>query len=572
VKMNKEEQLIKKGIMSLEDKDLVNYVVDNFTAARDARKEYEDIWQQAQDIYNCKPEKVKEKGKSNLFIPETTSAVETMVARLAAPFYNLTDNPISTVPLKSEPKELIEKIDITLTQDLHDMRFPEVNEIDARQFLIMGTSIRKLLWNTEEDRPFASVLDVFDFFVDPEAMEIEDARFCIHRKYLSLQELYDKQQEGIYKNVDGLVGSSAFENTNPERFNDEDKIINDSIKRDIEILEYWENDYVCVVADRRVLLNKRINPFIKPNGEGFKPFLKSCYITKPFKFYGVGVPELVAPLQLELNAKRNDRINNVNIILNKMWLVQRGMVDDLKQLKSTAGGLVICNDINGVKPMDMPDVTSSSYQEENLIKVDIANATGINDYIRGSRPEQRESATAVQLKTENSLNKLDYTYRIFVERGLKDMCQAFLIMRQRFMAYPKLINKFNNDNHETWQYLEPDEIQGEFNIIINPDPLGINETQQIQKIQMAIQLAMQVGYNPQPIADYALKKLGVDEVMLNEMKLQAKQEAMMMQQMQEEQLQQQQAQAEQQQIEEAMREQGLQTAGSMPEKTYNTEG
>jgi hypothetical protein len=277
-------------------------------------------------------------------------------------------------------------------------------------------------------------------------------------------------------------------------------------------------------------------------------------------------------LQLELNAKRNDRINNVNIILNKMWLVQRGMVDDLKQLKSTAGGLVICNDINGVKPMDMPDVTSSSYQEENLIKVDIANATGINDYIRGSRPEQRESATAVQLKTENSLNKLDYTYRIFVERGLKDMCQAFLIMRQRFMAYPKLIKKFNNDNQETWQYLEPDEIQGEFNIIINPDPLGINETQQIQKIQMAIQLAMQVGYNPQPIADYALKKLGVDEVMLNEMKLQAKQEAMMMQQMQEEQMQQQQAQAEQQQIEEAMREQGLQTAGSMPERIYNTEG
>ena len=89
---------------------------------------------------------------------------------------------------------------------------------------------------------------------------------------------------------------------------------------------------------------------------------------------------------------------------------------------------------------------------------------------------------------------------------------------------------------------------------------------------MAIQLAMQVGYNPQPIADYALKKLGVDEVMLNEMKLQAKQEAMMMQQMQEEQLQQQQAQAEQQQIEGAMREQGLQTAGSMPERIYNTEG
>lgn len=547
--MNRTEVIIEKGIMGLDDKELVSYVEDNFIQAKDARIEYENIWEQNQKVYKGVPEKAG-KGKSNLFIPITQSIVETIVARLSAPFYNLTDTPISTIPLSGEDKDLVDKVDILITKDLHDMDFPKFNEINARQFVIHGTSVAKVFWRPEEERPDAEVLDIYDFFVDPEASDITDARFCIHRKFISMKELKERERQGVYKNIDDLHGSSfQYENTNPERFNDESSL-EDAIERDVEILEYWENDFVCVVADRRVLLNKRENPYTKTDGTKFKPFIKLNYTTRLFKFYGIGIPELITPLQLELNTKRNQRLNNVNIILNKMWLLQRGMVDDLKQLESKPGGIIIANDINGIKPLDTPDVTSSSYREEDIIKADIDIATGVNEYIRGQRPEQRQSATEVQIKTEQSLNKLDYTYRIFVERGLKEMCKMFLYMRQSFMVSPKLIKKFT-DNQEQWDYLYPEEIENDFDIIINPDPLGINETQQIQKFQMAMQVASQVGYNPQIIADYTLKKLGVDDVMLNEMKMQAQREIEMMQAMQ------QQDAMEQEQINAMMQEQGL---------------
>lgn len=52
---------------------------------------------------------------------------------------------------------------------------------------------------TVYDDPICQMVDIFDFFVDPNASEIEDARYCGHREYQNKEQLENMVKNGKYK-------------------------------------------------------------------------------------------------------------------------------------------------------------------------------------------------------------------------------------------------------------------------------------------------------------------------------------------------------------------------------------
>jgi hypothetical protein len=93
--------------------------------------------------------------------------------------------------------------------------------------------------------------------------------------------------------------------------------------------------------------------------------------------YGYGELHHIKGLIEEATALRNARLDVANISLNRVWLVERHAGVNLRELYTAPNKVILTNDLNGIRPMDMGQVTSSSVNELARIDWDIQNTTEI---------------------------------------------------------------------------------------------------------------------------------------------------------------------------------------------------
>ena len=92
--------------------------------------------------------------------------------------------------------------------------------------------------------------------------------------------------------------------------------------------------------------------------------MRGVFEQLPNEFYGLSAVGLVEHLQHELNTTRNQRIDNVSFVLNRMWKVRRGADIDDSELVSRPHGVVHVDNPDDVTPFEMSGVTASSYNEK----------------------------------------------------------------------------------------------------------------------------------------------------------------------------------------------------------------
>ncbi len=119
------------------------------------------------------------------------------------------------------------------------------------------------------------------------------------------------------------------------------------------------------------------------------PLLRMDYIriSQP---YGLGVCQIMEGLQEEGNELRNLRVDNVNLIINKIFVVLEKVLVDAKDVRSSPGAIIRIkgSSVDDVKKaiMDMPisDVPISSYRETAEIERQIQGATAANRMTTGT--------------------------------------------------------------------------------------------------------------------------------------------------------------------------------------------
>lgn len=132
------------------------------------------------------------------------------------------------------------------------------------------------------------------------------------------------------------------------------------------------------------------------NVEGYNSILKVDYI-RTGEPYGKGVIELILDEQDEINEIRNQRVDNVNLIMNKMVAVFDKAIVNRKDFTSQPGGLIrlkdqVTDDIKKViTPMEFPDVSQSAYRETMEIERQVMARTGANTVATGSAVGPKDS-------------------------------------------------------------------------------------------------------------------------------------------------------------------------------------
>lgn len=355
-------------------------------------------------------------------------------------------------------------------------------------------------------------VDYYDFWPDPRGTDLDSCRFVFQREWATEDQLKEKlavleaagagkvyepsDWEDLISAGEGLSGG-ASERMAEVGLNAETGQGHWEDKRhgyQIELLHYWEDERHIILANRNQVVYDGANHY----WHGKKPFIVESFDPKPGEFYGFSAVELIEHLQHELNTNRNQRIDNVSFVLNRMWRVSPNADIDENELISRPHGIIHA-EANEIEPLVTPDVTVSSYNEEQIIKEDMDNVLGAPAIVRGVDPERRQTATETSVKANSADIKFQVKTMLY-ENFLERLAIMMDMNNQQFVTKPRIFRI-----EEEWQVVTPEELRGHHLYRPASNILDINNSREVRR-QQILELLKIVQGRPE-IDQYELLKL-----------------------------------------------------------------
>lgn len=504
----------KRDFEHMNDEQILNTVLEDFQVSQNFLTPIFDKFRKFYAMYRGVKEGKAVEGRSNLFIPYTFNLIETIVPKIinsifaTRPFFQALPLGVPDVETREiRAKKMSKFFDYQFQQKIKIV--PILTDV-IKTALIYGKAITKQTWNykTKErvqkrqknilgipiplhenvlveqvinDEPMIENVVITDFFIDPAGTSIKNMRYCIHRYYEDIHELREKEKKGVYKNIDKVTEenyANAYDTLLQIGFSDSPQR-----RKGVEILEYWTDDWVVRVANRAVVVSSQPNPYFHRE----KPFSEWTYTKVPNEFYGIGVPEAIQDLQEELNTTRNQRIDNVSFVLNKMFTIIRGANVDPAQLVSRPAGFILVDSHDDIEELKFQDVTNSAYNEEAIIKQDMDTTTGVFDSVRGSNPDRRETATTMSILNSSGTERFKLANILIEYEGLQDMLNQVLRLNQQFIDADMEVQILGESGGIEDIQVTQEEILGEYDIIAlgsSVEPVINKEVKQNQLIQL----------------------------------------------------------------------------------------
>jgi len=483
-----------KASQAFANEKIATEIRKKISTAYNWRDPLKQKWDRYYKLYRSYLEKKNYPWQSNIFVPYAFSTVETIVPRLVS------NKPqIDVLPREKGDTDYAHVQSLLIDYQWDQMDMEALMPDMIRQFLIYGTSIMKVGWERIEEevtekveidpefselgseeikvtkvtknQPTVELVDLYDFFWDPNGYSIDTCTWVAHRVYRSYDYLMAKQKQGIYKNINLLkpVSDKMYMDENDKSERQGARNISDpkgylaggANEKNIEVFEYWEDGKVVTLANRKFVIREEKK---NPNAHGKKPFIRVVDQSVPKEFCGIGELEPIETLSYELNDMRNQRMDNVSLIMNKMWILDNAADVDEDELVSDVGGIIHTNDVNGVVPVQMQEVPHSSYKEETLIKGDIQQATGITDYTKGVASDAlaNETATGISLMQEAGSSRLRLKM-MNVEEAVKQIGD-FMISLNKQNITEDMVVRVTGDLGIDWIDIKPEEIRDNFDV------------------------------------------------------------------------------------------------------------
>jgi hypothetical protein len=447
----------------MEKDPMTEYVIEQFQA-------YENFWsdrhEEARVIYdhwNNEAPQRDEEWQNAVHVPLTLEAEQTISPRLyAALFPN--NAPVEVI---AEGKGNEQKAILIRDGIKHYFRRANVEgrgQFVMSQTVLFGTGYGEQTWNIEKKwhydpntgerykinlpgRPDFQPIDYFEIFPHPAKLEVGDGLPIIRRRFCDAEYIKD------------LAGNPNFDFTNLSKALKTDKVVGSNSnmqwakkavdahkkKDEYEIIEYW-------------------GPWHSKLFEDPKP----CW-------YGVGIGKAGLPTQERLNKIVNQRLDNVDLVLNKQGVYNGNdpLINTRKLLKSKPGlWHKVSDTVTSMKWMDTPDVTSSSYKEEEIAKQDFRESTGAVNPLMPADSGQHRTAMGLNLLQGAAGMRFRPVLRKMEIDFIQLLADMFLSDLQQFMTKPEWVETMTAMGKPEPVILTPEMISTK----VKFTPTGVSET------------------------------------------------------------------------------------------------
>ena len=385
--------------------------------------------------------------------------------------------------------------------------------------------------------------DVFDLWVDPFAVEVNDASGMFLRSWVPKAKLIAPTYFGM-EEVHGLGGVSSstdnerkmIMNSSPSRRNDDVEIHEyhgyipravlmgqtaKSPNQDTDLL-YKEQpqdaannlelppgeDFVEVIAalaNRTTLVRLELNPLLTKA----RPIVKSCWERIPFEFWGRGIVENARGPQVALNTTINMALDEKALSIRKVVGVDSTTVEEGQDLATEPGNIWYFNGPpkDSLFPVETSGSTANSFNEAAFFERQIQEATGSTKYTQGTdSPSLNRTATGMSLIVGASSRQLKSIVAGFERSAIVPSLKLFKHIILQYVTPGVMMRILGSNGPMDYQF-DPADLAGDFDCI----PIGsMSMAAQEVHIQQLISF-MQGTANPMdaPLVNriYLLKKI-----------------------------------------------------------------
>lgn len=446
---------------------------------------WHDRWMNNYKLYNNQRVKRGYYGISDTFVPMVFSTIETMTSAVfgSKPRFNYLP------PAKKQDQKtdiLNAVVDYYWEKDQWSLK--TINT--GRGMFMRGTAVDYFAWDV--DHPILINVPIRDFFIDPTATSIENARYMGRRYLISKAELEefqivdldgDADENGIYPlkpkytNLDQLDDPStdATANKTDKASGNQEKT--DKQEKDIfygstltgedadqiEVIEYWTNDNVYSVANRKVVIENSENYFkakARQNGdkypEGFMPFACARDYVDESLFYAKGEVDFIADQQEDLNDGTNQRKDAVSYTVNQMYTLDPKYGDQIDTVENLPGA-VYPFEANALVPVPRGTIPPDSFNETQNIKNEIRETTAANEIVKGA-PAQGSGTTATEINAQISGagQRLNLKVTQIENEYFHRMARIIFMMIRLYVSEPMMVRIVGKDGAK-WEKFDPKE-------------------------------------------------------------------------------------------------------------------
>jgi len=342
------------------------------------------------------------------------------------------------------------KISAFLTRIADKIGFKEVVYEAIKRAMIYPNAIMKTVFDPRTNLPMVTNIDYFDYWQDISVKTIEKAPDCFNRVVMSRSDVLKRVNSGVYyddinyKKTSFPTDIANKQATALNYFLGDNNLISvkdessteKNILQHYEVLEYYgyydidddglEEKVILTLINREVLARVVIDE------EDERPFVKMEIDKEPVGFYGKSYIMMLRDLQVMLDDIVNTRFDNLDLILNKMFVLRRGSTVDYSSLFSAPGNVIEIDDLSDIREVNFTNTLRDSYQAENMIRSDMQMLSGMIDY--GSTPEMLKgvgnTATGMSLLTSDAVSKYREPLDNVKESVINILKRVFVLIRK----------------------------------------------------------------------------------------------------------------------------------------------
>ena len=318
-----------------------------------------------------------------------------------------------------------------------------------------------------EDRPFLERVNPFDMFVDPDANNMDDARWIAQRTRRPFKDVQnDTRYEAAARKE---VSASSYRQYTDSSFNSTYDPTNTDDSY-CDVYEYYDinTGEMSVFADSgdKFLIKPVKMPYVFGH-----PFYMLRNYDIPNFFYPMGELEAIEPLQYELNETRTQMMNHRKRYSRK-WLIQESAFDDMgrQMLASDDDNVMVPvkgnENLNNVAvPMPALINPPEFYNQSALIQNDIDRVSGVSEYQRGAIPETTRTAREASIIAEAS-NSRAAEKLVDMEIAIAKCASNLIMLAQQYLTGEETIRIIGTESSPVWLTFDKDYISGQFDFTV----------------------------------------------------------------------------------------------------------
>ena len=199
------------------------------------------------------------------------------------------------------------------------------------------------------------------------------------------------------------------------------------VREDGEDIVYWTIGNDLMLTDPV--------PLSEAYFHGQRPFRVGVSLIESHKTIPNSKNEMIAPIQEAINKGTNQRADNVDLVLNKRYFLRRGQnIDTPALMRNVPGGGVYMDDpATDVKIVTTPDVTSSSYEEQNRLSNEMDEIAGnfSSSSVQSNR-ELNETVGGMQMNHQSADELTEYSIAIFIETWVTPVLKQLMLLEEAY--------------------------------------------------------------------------------------------------------------------------------------------